>query len=114
MLEALWSVEFISNLGSLGTGVAVLETDRILGGDSTFMYVGDYHVVNGMVESEIKVTKYSNVINLPSIFGQLHEFNVKVSGKVDRESMIFTGHLLENPSLQVTIKMVRRVELPNP
>ena len=114
MLEALWSIEFISNMDSLGTGVAVLETGRILGGDSTFMYVGNYRVDNGRINAEIKVTKYSNAINLPSIFGELQEFNVKVSGKVDRETIILSGHELSNSSMKVDIKATRRVELPNP
>ena len=34
MLEALWSVEFVSNVNDSGAGVVVLETGRILGGDS--------------------------------------------------------------------------------
>lgn len=38
MLEALWSVEFVSNTDGEGAGVAVLETGRILGGDGQYYY----------------------------------------------------------------------------
>jgi hypothetical protein len=67
-----------------------------------------------VVEAEIKATRYSTTINLPSIFGQLQEFNVKVSGKVDREAITLSGHILENSSMEVKINAIRRVELPNP
>ena len=46
-VEALYSVEFVSNQRIVGTGVAVLETQRILGGDSQYTYVGEYKVENG-------------------------------------------------------------------
>lgn len=49
MIEALWSAEFTSNVGNFGAGVAVLETDRILGGDSQYYYVGNYQIVNGIL-----------------------------------------------------------------
>jgi len=36
MIEALYGIEFVSNVDDSGYGVAVLETDRMLGGDSFF------------------------------------------------------------------------------
>ena len=112
MIEALWSVEFVSNTHSIGAGVAVFETGRVLGGDSSFMYVGDYKTENGIVHSNIHVTKYSNIGNMQSIFGPLTSFNLKVSGAVDPQTMVLTGTMIEQPQLQITIKAIRRVELP--
>lgn len=112
MLEALWSVEFGSNVGSFGAGVAVFETGRVLGGDSTFMYVGNYKTDNGVVHAEIHVTKYNNLSNMQSIFGPLTSFNLNVSGKADPKEMVFIGSVIEQPQLKITIKAVRRVELP--
>jgi hypothetical protein len=112
MIEALWSVEFGSNLGILGAGVAVFETGRVLGGDSAFMYVGNYKVVNDIVQSDIHVTKYNNIGSMQSIFGPLTNFNLKVSGKLDRQTIVLTGIVVEQPQLQITIKATRRVELP--
>lgn len=112
MIEALWSVEFGSNLGAIGAGVAVFETGRILGGDSAFMYVGNYKIENGIVHSDINVTKYNNIGHMQSIFGPLTNFNLKVSGRADPRSMVLTGIVVEQPQLQITIKATRRVELP--
>jgi len=45
-IEALWAVNFSTQLGFSGSGVAVFETGRIFGGDSLYYYIGDY-VLNG-------------------------------------------------------------------
>jgi len=112
MLEALWSVEFGSNVGGFGAGVAVFETGRVLGGDSAFMYVGSYRTENGVVYSDIRITKYNNLSDMQSIFGPLTSFSLKVSGKADAKEMVLTGSVVEHPQLQITIKAVRCVELP--
>ena len=112
MIEALWSVEFSSNVGSIGAGVVVFETGRVLGGDSAFMYVGNYKTENGVIHSDIHVTKYNNLSGMQSIFGPLTNFNIKVSGKADPHSLTLTGTVIEQPQLQIVIKATRRVELP--
>lgn len=112
MLEALWSVEFGSNQGALGAGVAVFETGRVLGGDSAFMYVGTYEVDRGTITSNIKVTKYNNLSGMQSVFGPLTEFNLQVTGQANEKLMTLSGHMVENLDLKITINAVRREELP--
>lgn len=73
MLEAMWGVEFGSNQDG-GYGVVILETGRILGGDSSFTYIGSYETVGGNVTAKIKCTNNRNT--LVSIFGNLKEFNL--------------------------------------
>lgn len=112
MIEALWSVEFGSSVGGFGSGVAVFETGRVLGGDSAYLYVGNYKTANGVVHSEIQVTKYNDLCGMQSVFGPLKSFNLKVSGNVVPMEMVFTGVVVEQPQLKITIKAVRRAELP--
>lgn len=56
MIEALYGLEFVSNMQDGGYGVAILETGRIFGGDSSFVYIGDYEVKNGTVYASVKCT----------------------------------------------------------
>ncbi|WP_289283443.1 MULTISPECIES: GrlR family regulatory protein [unclassified Methylophaga] len=51
MIEALYGVEFESNMNDAGYGVVVLETERILGGDSSFVFVGNYKLENGIIKN---------------------------------------------------------------
>jgi hypothetical protein len=111
MLEALWSVEFQSSFGLGGYGVVVFETGRVFGGDSLMIYVGNYKVENGAIHSEINVSKYANVPGMVSVVG-FNSFNLKLTGKPDRETLTLSGHVVEDPSRTISIHAIRRAELP--
>lgn len=110
MLEALWSVEFVSNVQSFGAGVAVLETGRVLGGDAQYFYVGTYQVENAIANAEVKVTHYAGQPN--SIFGQAKQFTLKLSGKPGSAYFELYGHVVENSALLIGMRLTRRADLP--
>lgn len=110
MIEALYGLEFVSNMNIGGYGVAVLETGRILGGDSSFVYVGDYEVRNGTAYANVKCTNDRGL--LPSIFGNIKEFNLLLEGTPNETEFILQGHMVENSAMKIGIKLTRRAELP--
>jgi hypothetical protein len=112
VIEALWSVEFSTNVGSFGAGVVVLETGRVLGGDSSFIYIGKFHVDKSIVHLEVESSRYNMVVQLPSIFGNLNKFTLRVSGPVNANEVILVGHVVEHPTLEVKVHAIRRAELP--
>ncbi|MGA8864093.1 MAG: GrlR family regulatory protein [Gallionella sp.] len=111
MLEALWSVDFKSSFGMHGNGVVVFETGRLFGGDSTMIYVGSYKVEHGIIHAEIEVRKYTNVPGMVSVVG-LDTFNLTVNGPLGQHELLLSGHVVEDPSRKITIKAIRRAELP--
>jgi len=111
MVEALWSVDFQSNFGFVGTGIAVFETNRVFGGDSAMIYVGSYQVGGGHVDALINVRKYANVHGLSSAVG-LDSFNLQVRGEAHHDEMFLTGHVVEDPARTLNIRAIRRAELP--
>ena len=110
MLEALWSVEFSSNVQGVGAGVAVLETGRVLGGDSQYFYVGSYKVHNDQIQAQLTVTHYAGAPS--SIFGTAKQFTLQLTGAPARDRFELHGHVLESPNLKITIRLTRRAELP--
>jgi len=110
MLEALYGAEFSSNLGDMGYGVAVVETGRILGGDSSFVFVGSYEVENGIIKADVKCTNDRGVME--SIFGDIKEYTVRVQGAPADDEFTLNGHVVENPAMLVEVKLTRRAELP--
>jgi T3SS negative regulator,GrlR len=110
MLEALWGLEFGSNLNDGGYGVVVLETGRVLGGDSSFIYVGSYELNNGVVTAQVKCTNDRK--SLTSVFGDIAEFNLHLEGTPSHDQFILQGHMIENPSMKIEVKFTRRAELP--
>lgn len=115
MIEALWGVEFNTNTENVGYGVVVFETGKIVGGDSSFVYIGKYEFRNGMLEAQIKVTNDHEI--LTSIFGETYkEFNLRGRARISDEYsckvFIMQGEMVENPANKITVKFTRRAELP--
>lgn len=111
MIEALWSVEFRSSFGMSGNGVAVFETGRVFGGDSSMIYTGGFRLHNGTIDADINVKKYTSVPGMASVVG-LDNFNLKVTGTPDASVMSLSGYVVEAPDRKITIRAVRRAELP--
>jgi hypothetical protein len=60
-IEAMYGVEYTSSMNINGSGVLVLETGRVLGGDSSFIFDGDYEIENHVVKASVKCTN-DNVV----------------------------------------------------
>ncbi len=109
-IDGFWTVNFDSNSGNLGSGVVVIDKGRVFGGDSGFMYTGNVNVEGSIVHVDIDISRHSD-FPIQSIFGQMSNFHLKVSGSPNSENFVLTGNLVENPALTITIVGVRRAEL---
>lgn len=113
MIEGLWSVHFKSQNGE-GAGVVVFETGRILGGDSNFIYLGQYNVIEKIVYMSGEIRHYA--FNTSSIFGDLPvggRLPLKVEAHfIGKESL--RGEMLEtNANNVIAVFNFRKVaELP--
>jgi len=110
MLEAMYGIEFESNMNSGGYGIVIFETGRILGGDSSFVFIGSYEVKNEIVYADVKCTNDRN--SLESIFGDVKEFTLRLEGKPEYNEFIIQGYMVENPEMKIGVKLTRRAELP--
>ncbi len=111
MLEGLWTIEFVSNVETYGAGVVVFESGRILGGDSSYYYIGTFRVKNKIVEAEVEGTHYAGEAH--SIFGFRHKFKLKLSGKPQVPLMKLKAHFVDNPLMgDLSAQLTLRAELP--
>ncbi len=110
MIEASWTVEFISTERNIGAGVVIFETNRIFGGDASYYYLGDYRIKDGQLTSKVRVKHHSG--EHLSIFGELKEFTIHLSGKIEVPVMTARGYLEEDPSLKIAVRCTRRADLP--
>ena len=110
MLEALWSVEFVSNLNIFGSGVVVFETGRIFGGDAQYYYTGKYEVKNGSINGELDVVNYSG--EPWSVFGTLKQFSLSLSGQPKDSTFDIEGTLKQDSSKRILIRLTKRADLP--
>lgn len=110
MVEALWSLEFISNQQIYGAGVIVLETDRVFGGDAQYFYVGRYKIESGIIEAEVDVQHYAG--RPFSIFGPSQRHRVILKGKLVVPVMELQGCLANDPAQTFTVRCTKRADLP--
>ncbi len=85
-LEGLWTVSFLSNFQTFGTGVVVLTQNRILGGDAFYYYDGNVKTQDKTVEANIKVVRFNKAGM--AIFGNVDSFNLNVSGSIMEPEMV--------------------------
>jgi hypothetical protein len=109
-IEALWSVQFVTNLGMQGAGVIVLETERAFGGDAQYYYIGKFKSLPlQTIEAEITATHYAGPRN--SVFGDRDKFTVKLTGKYSETTADLEGYLIDNPHQRIKILLTRRALL---
>lgn len=101
-MNGLWTVIFQSNFQTVGTGVAVIINERILGGDSHYYYDGRATVTGNVIEAIINVVRYNKAGM--AIFGNLDSYNLKVSGEVAVQDLVLQGNMVEQPNMRITIK----------
>ena len=112
MIEALWSAEFkIPNGSNFGSGIAVFENGKVLGGDSSFTWIGNYDIKDGVISGPLRIKRYSHSIQLPSISG-LDDYVLDVVGNINAERMELSGTSKQIPGFQLNIELIRRAELP--
>lgn len=111
MVEALWSVEFKSNLQMIGSGIVVLETGRIFGGDSAMIYIGNYKIAGNTIQARIRVQRYAHAPGMSSVTG-IDDYELELSGKTDQKNIVLQGHVVGAPNIQMVVSAVRRAELP--
>lgn len=100
----------MSSQGNMGAGVIIFESGRIFGGDISYYYLGKYEIKDDMLNAKVKITHYA--YEPYSIFGNLKEFTIHISGKVQVPVAIAQGYLLENPTQKITIRCTKRADLP--
>lgn len=109
MIEALWSVEFKTDKNYGGSGIAVFENGRVLGGDATYYYVGSYQIKDGVASASLEVIHYAGPLN--NVFGAFKKVSLTLSGEIGHDSFVVSGTAKEAPG-QISIRLTRRAELP--
>lgn len=111
MIEALWSVAFSTPQGAAGTGVVVLESQKILGGDAMYYYVGDYVVTHGQsISGKVEVIHYAGP---PwNIFGPIERLTLEFTGQISGNTVQTVGVDPSNHQRQVSMTFRRLADLP--
>jgi len=62
-VEGMYQIRF-GTAYNIGAGVMIIETGRIMGGDSGYYYLGEIKIVNGRLEIVVEVIHHAGPKNL--------------------------------------------------
>lgn len=68
MFEGFYSVSFDTPLGE-GAGVLFLDNGKVCGGDSSMYYLGAYHLKDGNLEADLRISMHTKPPGYTSVFG---------------------------------------------
>jgi hypothetical protein len=113
MSEALYVLEFgdIYNRTIKNGGIAVLETNRIFGGDSGFYYLGTYSVSGDQIFAKVHVTNYNSLVS--DVWGLgVKKFDLTINGKINGKLIEGEMSLDNNSNLKLFVRFTKMEELP--
>jgi len=109
MFNGLWTVEFISAINRYGSGILVVNNDRLLGGDDGYYYTGSWSIADNKFDATINAIKYNP--NIVSVFGNIDHFQLNLIGEVDEYQFNATGAIVNNPQAQIKVVGTKREDL---
>lgn len=110
MEDGLYSLDFSAHDGSSGSGVAVFNGTRVLGGDSTYFYEGTVSPRAGNTFEANVVARRHQATGV-SIFGNLDVLNLRLSGEALGPRFTLNGHVEELPQARITVVCRKLAEL---
>lgn len=103
MIDAFYTVSFVSSFGISGAGVAVLKDGKVFGGDSRMVYAGQYSIESGTAIATLAVSRHFGDAELVSVVG-LDNFRLSAQGPIkDFDAFTLHGIVVEDPNRTITI-----------
>jgi hypothetical protein len=106
-MDGLWTAEFGSTTGTFAGGVAVFQGGRILGGDSTYFYIGSYTIKGQQFEATLKSSPF--VEGARSVFNTTgQDLTLHLSGSLSGDQALAQGSAKEVPALKFAVRLTKR------
>src|SRR5260370_28579821 len=107
-MDGLWTAEFGSSTGIFGGGVAVFRDGKILGGDATHYYIGEYSLSGNTLKATLAVSPF--IEGAESVFKTVgHDLPLDLLVSLTGEGRaIAQGHPRGMPELNFWVKLIKR------
>src|ERR1035437_1115347 len=107
-MNGLWTAEFGSSTGTFGSGVAVFQDGKVLGGDSTYYYVGEYEFKGNEFRATLKSSPFiQGAVSLFTTVGR--DLMLEINGELtDQDRAIAQGHVRGMENITFGLKLTRR------
>lgn len=95
-------------------GVVVLETNRVLGGDSVYSYIGGYEVQGDQFRAHVRVKTWNHDVQAVNVFGMSGPVDYEVEVRGQRHENVIVGEVIPvaAPDVKLPARMVFIENLP--
>jgi hypothetical protein len=107
-IDGLWTAEFGSSDGMFGGGVVVFQAGKVMGGDGTYYYIGEYKIDGSTFHATLKVSPY--IEGAQSVFKTVgQDLTLELIGSLeDQLRAIAQGTALQMPGIRFAVKLTKR------
>lgn len=112
-IDGIWKAQFIGVIDKreqgIGSGVAIFDKGRLLGGNDTFYYDGFFDVKGDAISGEVEIKKHTQ--NDQSVFG-LNDYTVIFSAEIeDPQNLFLSAHVDKCPDFTLSVRLVKLKDL---
>lgn len=107
IVKSLWSIKFVANEQDFGSGIVILNSSEIIGGNHGHYYLGQYALSNNTFQAMVTVTNHNP--NIPSVFGSVTSFQMSLTGEIDGDRINLSGHIDGYSTMRI-IATMRKLE----
>jgi hypothetical protein len=105
--DALWSFEFMDLKEHRGAGVVVFYSNKVLGGNDGFTYIGEYLLKGNEISFKVDVKRFNE--HAPGIYKD--EYTLIAKGEYNDLDFVITGSPIDNKDLLLAIHLTRQQEI---
>jgi hypothetical protein len=105
-MNGLWTIEFASPLGRAGSGIIVLNEGRLLGGDASYYYSGEYTIEGDVIQGRAHINRFDP--NGISVLGNIDHYSLDFTGTIDNDSFTGVASLVDRPEMQVRVRCTKK------
>lgn len=100
MTDGIYEVNFRSSIQDFGSGLIVIKSGAVNGGDAHFLYRGTIAGDTGEVSANIAVDQWK--AGNRSVVG-IRNFNITFTGTIDNDTLKLSGRVESQPQLVITV-----------
>jgi hypothetical protein len=107
-IDGLWTAEFGTSAGTFGGGVAVFQEGKVLGGDGSYFYVGQYALSERSFTATLKVAPF--LPNAESVFKTAgKELKLDLVGSLESDmKAVAQGQAEGIPGVRFGVKLTKQ------
>lgn len=109
MIEGLWVVEFHGPQGNGGGVVVLLPSNQVLGGDSAFVYSGEYHFKGDGLKARVAVKNFDSAV--PNVLGIPGNLDLVIDAKIQGDVLNGTASLASAPDSKMVVRLKKYADL---